>query len=243
MDPKTLASIERRVAAAENELAVIWPSGKIIATGEPGYIEQVRRANLLIRSKKFMAEGERVFGLLRKAPLKKKEPRFQKAWQNFCYRWEIDGFWDGDPTELHLNASRAGEVYIKEQSGKIASVPFYGCGVRGRDVLFPCSSTRWPRNICKEPTFVYLKLAPQTGLREVKRIWPVVEILKARAWKTSGRKKRTFGRDLMLFDLKYEPLYGPLSYGQLARDYNMSKAKVQQACKRIKESIGRLGRP
>jgi hypothetical protein len=47
MNAEISANIERRIACADNELAVIWPYGEVIAIGEPKDLERIQRAKAM----------------------------------------------------------------------------------------------------------------------------------------------------------------------------------------------------
>lgn len=240
MDLKTMASIRDRVSVFRDEQAVITPWGDIVTTGKPHEIEKVNRANLLIRNEKFIEEATRIYRQLKKDSKKRKKPWLNRAWLNFCYSWQIQGFWDGDVAELHRWVSSGTELLFKDQSDSRGCVPIESVIVRGKEHIYSQISTRWPDNLYKEMAFIYLKLTPQTKREDLDRIWPVFKEIRAEVWKVSERKKRTFARDLMLFDLHHYHFYGPLTYGQIAQRLKMDKSKVQLACKRISESIRRV---
>ena len=165
--------------------------------------------------------------------MKKKRPCDNRDWRDFCFRWHIDNTWGGDPASLYFYTSGGAVIYFKEQGSEAESVPFVSILTRG-ELIFPFTSTKWPHDINKESTFIYVKISSQTGLQDVERVWPAIKVLKARIWKTSERRKRTFYRDLCLYDLHF---YRKLTYGQIAQRLRMDKAKAQLACKRISESI------
>jgi len=242
MAAEKLANIERRIACADNELALIWPSGIVIASGKSEDIAGIRRANLLIRSSKFEADYVRVYLPILKRTIKGEDVWLKKTWQDLCYKWKINGYWPGSLKQLHLFANSGAEIIIRDQSGEVASVPFEGCRLRGLEHLVQYRAKRWTESVRREPHFIYLKLSPQTGLKDVRRIWHFVEYFKSKIWEVSERKKRTFCRDLMIFDLHHQPLFGPLTLGHIARDLKISKAKVQQAYDRILFYIDRINR-
>jgi len=210
--------------------------GRIISRGMPEEFGRVRRANLLMRNREFLTEWKKLYLLLEKRAKEKKQPWNNRAWQDFCFRWHIGGTWAGDPANLDFYTSGGAEVFFKEQKEKAASVPFASILMRDGPII-PVGFTRWPHSVHKESTFIYMKISSQTGIQDVERIWPAIEVLKARIWNVSERRKRTFYRDLSLYDLHY---YRKLTYGQIAQRLKMDKSKVQLACKRISESIRRV---
>ena len=242
MNAETLSNIERRVASAGNDLALVWPDGKILVIGKPEDIERIRRANLLIRCERFRRDYLKM-GLLMEKYIKNKKvsKTYWSFWEEFLSTWHLHG-WAANFSGLHFAMNDGPEIFIKEFSGRISKIGYRTNGKRGYNFLSENWGTHLEDIIREDPAFILLRLTPRTGIKDLQGMWHIVERYKNRVWKVSERRKQTFGRDLMLFDLHYQSCLGRLSYGHLAERQKMTKGTVQHACDRIKAGIEQLAR-
>jgi hypothetical protein len=109
-----------------------------IRNGDRIYSPEEQKAELLLRNEQFLEERERVGLPLRRVSTGTGRTRyrsieFSAAWQNFNYRWWIDGYWDGSDATLRDHVMMKPGVFFREPDSRIV-------WILGRDFEHPYAS-------------------------------------------------------------------------------------------------------
>lgn len=214
-----------------------------ISEGQHPYSMEKQKAELLLRNQQFLEERERVGvpllrGLTGKGRARYKSREFSDAWQNFNYRWWIDGWWDGSDTTLWKHVLIKPGVFFRDPESGIV-------WILGRDFEHPYASNQKSEkeafNIADEGAFIYIKINPWTLREDLRKLEPTIHKLREKVFRYSVREMEKFSRDLCWYDLHEKPEFGKLSYTDIQKVLNEHNPRQRaQPRKRIIAAVGRI---
>jgi hypothetical protein len=188
-----------------------------ISESQSPYRPEEHRAELLLRNKQFLEERARIRAPRRRVSsgagkAKYSRMEFRTEWQNFNYRWWIDGWWDGRDATLRKHVIMKPRVFYRDpKSGRV--------WILGRDLEHPYAcdqrSERGALNIADEGAFIYIKINPWTLKEDLRDLEPMIHKLGKDVFRYSVRDLANFGRDLCWYDLHTQADFGKLSYGRI----------------------------
>lgn len=189
---------------------------RIIDSQRP-YRPEEQKAELLLRNKKFLEERARVgIPLVQVSPEGRSRPiGFSIEWQDFNYRWLIDGWWDGQGISLCKHIAMKPRVYYRDPKSGIV-------WILGRDLEHPYAcdqrSEKGALNIADEGAFIYIKVNPWTLKEDLRELEPTIRKLRKNIFRYSVRDLANFGRDLCWHDLHTQADFGKLSYAGIQKE-------------------------
>jgi hypothetical protein len=178
------------------------------------YSPKEQKAELLLRNQQFLEERERK-GLPLRHPATDTRwelTEYNAEWQNFNYRWWIDGYWDGCDATLWEHVMMEPGVFFRDPDSRIV-------WILSRDYEQPCasdqSSDTAALNIADEGAFIYIKINPWTLKENLRELEPMIRKLRKKVFRYSVREMHNFGRDLCWYDLHFQDEFGKLRYGEI----------------------------
>jgi hypothetical protein len=166
---------------------------RIIAS-QRSYKPDEQKAELLLRNLQFLDERTRAGSASRQGVTIK----FNARWQNFNYRWGIDGWWDGSDATLHEHVIMEPRIYYRDPKSGIV-------WIHGRDLEHPYAcdqrSEKLALNIADAGAFIYIKINPWTLKDDLRNLEPTIRKLREELFCYSERDFENFGRDVCWYDL------------------------------------------
>jgi len=170
-----------------------------------------------------------------------------EAWENFCRRWHVSTLWDGQDSTLEKFIDDSIIVLFRDDKTRESRMLNLPHSIRPLGDPF---GEIWSLRVDKERTYIYLKIEPWTGKKDIEKIWSQIEELKKRIFDYSERDKKLFGRDLCWYDLNKNEEFEKQSFGKISilwRKYlngdTISRDTIKDAVRRIQKYIDRLTPP